>query len=110
MFDTLRKRMCYANIPLVGGKSILNFPAVTGGSPEQSAKLREAYATECLILCCHLEGPATSLEWQSRLVIGTAIPREAGGTAAVRKGNEARMKAREKCISSRALKRLTEAR
>jgi hypothetical protein len=30
MFDTLKKRMCYANIPLVGGKSILNFPVSDG--------------------------------------------------------------------------------
>ena len=44
------------------------------------------------------------------MVIGTAIPREAGdsasGTAAVRKGREARMKTREKCISSGTLRQL----
>lgn len=44
-----------------------------------------------------------------RLVIATAIPREVdstGGTAAVREGSEAKMKAREKYISSRTIKRL----
>jgi hypothetical protein len=44
-----------------------------------------------------------------RLAIATAIPREvdtlAGGTAAVREGSEARMKAREKYILSRTIKR-----
>jgi len=49
-----------------------------------------------------------------RLVIAIAIPREAGesasGTAAVRKGSDARMKAKEKYILSRTLKRLTGAR
>ena len=48
----------------------------------------------------------------SRLVIGTAIPLEAGtfsgGAAAVRKGSEARMKPREKYIPSSTLKRLLE--
>jgi hypothetical protein len=45
-----------------------------------------------------------------RLVIAIAIPREvdalAVGTAAMREGSEARMKAREKYISSRTIERL----
>lgn len=48
------------------------------------------------------------------MVIGTAIPREAGnsarGTAAVRRGREVRMKTREKCISSGTLRQLIGAR
>ena len=47
-----------------------------------------------------------------RLVIATAIPGEVGtlvGTAAVREGREARMKAREKYISSRTIEGLVDA-
>jgi hypothetical protein len=83
---------------------------VIGKSPERSAKLGRAYATEPVILLCNFEGSATPLRESLRLVIGTAIPREASdsasGTAAVRKGSEARMKAKEKYISSRTLKHL----
>ena len=73
-------------------------------------KLGRAYATEPAILLCNFEVSATPLREPLRLAIGTAIPREANdsasGTAAVRKGSEARMKAKE-YISSRTLKHLT---
>ena len=80
-----------------------------GKSTERSAELGRTYATERLILR-NLEVSTTPLGGLPRLVIGTAIPREAGdsasGTAAVRKGREARMKTREKCISSGTLRQL----
>lgn len=72
--------------------------------------------TECLIPLSNSEVSMTPLTELPRLVIATAIPREvdplAAGTAAVRGGSEARMKAslaREKCISSRTIKRLVDA-
>ena len=79
-------------------------------SPELSAKLGRAYATERLIPFCNLEVSTTPLRGSLRLVIGTAMPREAddlaGGTAAMRKGSEVRTKTREKYISSGTLRQL----
>ena len=73
-----------------------------GKWPKRSAKLGNAYATERLTPLCNLEVSATPSEGLPRLVIGTAIPREAGtlaaGAAAVRRGSEARMKPKEKYI------------
>jgi hypothetical protein len=75
---------------------------VIGKSSKGSAKLGNAYATERLVLLCNLEVSTTPSRGLPRLVIGTAIPREAGtlaaGAAAVRRGSEARMKPREKYI------------
>ena len=67
------------------------------------------YATECLIPLINSEVSTTPSRKLPRLVIATAIPREVGtlaGTAEMREGSEARMKAREKYISSRTIKRL----
>ena len=79
-------------------------------SARKSTKLVDTYETERLVLLCNLEGSTTLSRGLPRLVIGTAIPREAGtltsGTAAVRRGSEKRTKPREKYISSSTLKRL----
>jgi hypothetical protein len=74
--------------------------------------VRVYYATECLIPLSNSEVSMTASTELPRLVIATAIPREvdslAAGAAAVRErsDSEARMKAREKYISSRTIKRL----
>jgi hypothetical protein len=86
------------------------FLSVMGKSARLSAKLGSTYATERLTLLCNLEGSMTPSLGLPRLVIGTAIPREEGtlndGAATVRRGSEARMKPRQKYISSSALKGL----
>jgi len=62
---------------------------------------------EDLIPLCNLEVSTTPPRELPRLVIGTAIPREAGtlagGAAAVRKGSETKIKPREKRISGRTM-------
>jgi hypothetical protein len=68
------------------------------------------YVTERLIPLKNSEVSMTPSRELPRLVIATAIPREvdtlARATAVVREGSEARMKAREKYISSRTIERL----
>ena len=63
-----------------------------------------------MIPLCTLEVSTTPFRELLRLVIGTAIPREAGtlagGAAAVRKESKARTKPREKYISRTMNRRL----
>lgn len=69
--------------------------------------------TERLIPLSNSEVSMTPSRELPPLAIATAIPREvntlAGGTAAVREGSEARIKAKEKYIWSRTIKHLVDA-
>jgi len=86
-----------------------NFLLAIDKSPTLSARLARAYAIEPLISLSNSEVSTTPPRELLRLVIATAIPGEVDtlvGTAAVREGREARMKAREKYISSRTIEHL----
>lgn len=98
--------MLDASVSLVCSKAVLNLSAsVTNDeSPKQVAKSMSAYATECLIVLCNLAVSTTPFRRPLFLVMGTAIPGEAGELVgrftAERKGRAERMKVREKYISS----------